>query len=75
MLSDNATLKYIDGVATHWYWDSSMTKEIHKLAKTDKKDTFLLASESCKYGNFEEIKLLLFLIKKYIRLRSFQKMA
>lgn len=48
MLNDNATLKYIDGVATHWYWDSSMTKEIHKLAKTDKKDTFLLASESCK---------------------------
>lgn len=49
MLNDEQTLKYIDGVATHWYSDDSVSHEIIKLAKTSKKDVFLLASESCKY--------------------------
>lgn len=39
----------IDGVATHWYWDSNMAPEVKNLAKTDKKDLFLLSSEACKY--------------------------
>lgn len=60
MLNDDKTLKYIDGVATHWYWDYAMTVDVNELAKSDKKDVFLLATEACKsFLNFI-IKYLLF---------------
>lgn len=58
MLNDERTLEYIDGIATHWYWDSSMSPEIRNMAKTDKKDVFLLASEACKYDNFKSTSII-----------------
>lgn len=49
LIHDEKVLKYIDGIATHWYDDATVSHEVINLARTDKKDLFLLASESCKY--------------------------
>lgn len=47
MINDDATLKYIDGVATHWYNDGSVAEDVIDLAKTPKKDLVLFLSEAC----------------------------
>ncbi|KAJ8974329.1 hypothetical protein NQ317_002512 [Molorchus minor] len=50
MLNDEDALEYIDGVAEHWYRDSEVPIEAFDLAKSDKKEIFLLSTESCMYG-------------------------
>lgn len=48
MLNDEQTLKYIDGVATHWYSDDSVSHEIIKLAKTSIKGVWKCSIESLR---------------------------
>ncbi|XP_018564712.1 putative glucosylceramidase 3 [Anoplophora glabripennis] len=43
----NESLKYIDGVGVHWYWDDRVPADVLNLIKTDKKEVFLLSTESC----------------------------
>lgn len=45
--NDPDALKYIDGVAVHWYLDSLVPPVALQLAKTDKKDIFLISTEAC----------------------------
>ncbi|KAJ8912279.1 hypothetical protein NQ315_016777 [Exocentrus adspersus] len=47
MLNDEETLKYIDGIGVHWYWDDRIPSDVLSLTKTKKKDVFLLETESC----------------------------
>ncbi|KAJ8927687.1 hypothetical protein NQ314_019823 [Rhamnusium bicolor] len=47
MLNDETTLKYIDGVALHWYWDAQVPPDVLSLTKSNRKDVFLLSTESC----------------------------
>lgn len=48
MINDDATLKYIDGVATHWYVDGAVADDVIDMAKSSKKDLVLFLSEACK---------------------------
>lgn len=48
MLGDNKTIEYVDGVAVHWYSDKKISPELNYMAKSDKKDIFLIMTELCK---------------------------
>lgn len=48
MYGDNKTFQYIDGVATHWYYDQQIDPAVNYMVKSDKKDIFLIMTELCK---------------------------
>ncbi|CAH0546229.1 unnamed protein product [Brassicogethes aeneus] len=55
---DDDSGKYIDGVGVHWYWDAFAPNSVLELAKSSKKDLFLLGTEACngapvKLGSWE----------------------
>lgn len=57
-LGDDASLKYIDGVAMHWYEDGAYSAKFLQYAKTPKKDTFILYTESCFCKHIELSRIL-----------------
>lgn len=40
-------LNYTDGVAVHWYLSFIVPEGVLQTAKTDKKDVYLIQTESC----------------------------
>lgn len=56
MINDSKTLEFVDGVATHWYNDGKIDPEVNLLAKSDKKDLFLVMTELCKLFNLRSLK-------------------
>lgn len=49
MLNNSEALKYIDGVALHWYFDKIADPQLLNFVYTDKKELELIMSEACKY--------------------------
>lgn len=45
--NDPAALNYTDGVAVHWYESFVVPDLVLQTAKTDKKDVYVLQTESC----------------------------
>ncbi|XP_060527870.1 putative glucosylceramidase 4 [Cylas formicarius] len=46
-LNNSDVVKYADGIAVHWYQDSSSPESLLDEARSDEKDLFLLNTESC----------------------------